>query len=276
MKKLLKTAVKAAVVGAGVYAWAQAPRKNHPGLEKLKKYRYAHRGLHDLQQGIPENTMPAFVRAVEHGFGAELDVHITRDGQLVVIHDSKLGRLCGSEGIVEQMTYEELQALPILGTDERAPLFADVLKVFEGKTPLIVELKTWDGNADALSAAVNLMLKTYEGDYCIESFDPRVVAWFRRNSPETVRGQLSYDYARGDSARTPAESFALTHMLFNWDGRPDFVAYNFPDRKTLPVQVSCGLLGAQQVSWTIRTPEDMRKAEAEGAMVIFENFIPEA
>ncbi|MBR5284310.1 MAG: glycerophosphodiester phosphodiesterase [Clostridia bacterium] len=276
MKKLLKTAAKAALVGAGLYAWAQAPRRSHPAMDKLKKYRYAHRGLHDLTMGIPENTLPAFQRAVDHGFGAELDVHLTRDGQLVVIHDSQLERLCDRAKVVEDLTYEELAAMPILGTEHCAPLLQDVLKIFEGKTPLIVELKTWQDNADALSAAVNLMLKTYEGDYCIESFDPRVVRWFRNYSPETVRGQLSYDYARGGSSRTPVEQFALTHMLCNHAGRPDFVAYNYGDRHTLPVQVSCGVLGAQEVSWTIRTIEDMHAAEAAGAIVIFENFIPEA
>ena len=276
MKKLLKAAVKTALVGAGLYAWAQAPRRSHPGMDKLRKYRYAHRGLHDLALGIPENSLAAFQRAVDHGFGAELDVHLTRDGQLVVIHDSQLERLCGVSRVVEDLTYEELTALPLLGTEHHAPLLREVLDLFEGKTPLIVELKTWQGNAEPLSAAVNLMLKTYTGDYCIESFDPRVVSWFRSYSPETIRGQLSYDYIRGDSSRTPVEQFVLTHMLMNHAGRPDFVAYNFPDRKKLPVQVSCGILGAQQVSWTIRTLEDMRAAEAEGAIVIFENFIPEA
>ena len=276
MKKLLKTAAKTALVGAGLYAWAQAPRRSHPGMDKLRKYRYAHRGLHDLAMGIPENSLAAFQRAVDHGFGAELDVHLTRDGQLVVIHDSQLERLCGVSRVVEDLTYEELAALPLLGTEHHAPLLREVLDLFEGKTPLIVELKTWQGNAEPLSAAVNLMLKTYTGDYCIESFDPRVVSWFRTYSPETIRGQLSYDYIRGDSSRTPVEQFVLTHMLMNHAGRPDFVAYNFPDRKKLPVQVSRGILGAQQVSWTIRTLEDMHAAEAEGAIVIFENFIPEA
>ncbi len=274
MKKLLKTAAKAAILGTGLYAWAQAPRKNHPDLQKLRKYRYAHRGLHDLSQGIPENTMPAFRRAVEHGFGAELDVHITKDGRLVVIHDSQLGRLCGVDLVVEDLTYAELAELPILGTDARAPLFSDVLDVFEGKTPLIVELKTWEGNADVLSAAVDRMLRQYSGDYCIESFDPRVVTWFRKHSPETVRGQLSENFVKHSTSRTLPERFALTHMLFNFGARPDFVAYHYPDRKTLPVQMSCGILGAQEVSWTIRTLEDMQKAEAAGAMVIFENFIP--
>lgn len=274
MKKLLKTAAKAALVGAGLYAWAQAPRRNHPGLSKLRGYRYAHRGLHDLEQGIAENTMPAFKRAAEHGFGAELDVHITKDGQLVVIHDSRLERLCGVNMVVEDLTYAELCRLPILGTEETAPLFADVLKVFEGKTPLIVELKSWNGNGDMLSAAVNLMLKTYTGDYCIESFDPRVVRWFRQNSPETVRGQLAYDYVHHSTSRTAPERFALTHMLFNFGVRPDFVAYSYPDRETLPVQTACGLMGAQEVSWTIRSLEDMHKAEAAGAIVIFEGFIP--
>ncbi|MGM9639038.1 MAG: glycerophosphodiester phosphodiesterase family protein, partial [Butyricicoccaceae bacterium] len=89
MKKLCRNLAKAAAAGAGFYLWAQTPRREHPGLGRLRRYRYAHRGLHDLEKGIPENTLPAFAAAAAKGYGAELDVHMTLDRRLVVIHDSR-------------------------------------------------------------------------------------------------------------------------------------------------------------------------------------------
>ena len=275
MKKLIKKALFTAAAVSGLYIAAQAPRNNHPGLEVLKKYRYAHRGLHDIDKDIPENTMPAFRAAVAHGFGADLEVHVTKDGRLVVIHDSRLERLCGVPLVVEDLTYDELCSYGILGTSERAPLLSEVLEVFEGKTPLIVELKTWKGNHVALCRRTAEMLDAYKGDYCIESFDFRAVEWFRENRPEVVRGQLSEDFVEANYPKDqPVAQFIATHMLTNFRTRPDFVAYRFADRKKLPAAVACKLLEAQEVSWTIRSLEDMLEAEKDGAIVIFEKFIP--
>ena len=111
-------------------------RLNHPLLPLLRRFRYAHRGLHDLAAGVPENTMPAFRRAVEHGFGAELDVHLTRDGRLVVIHDSDLRRLCGADRRADTLTAAAFAELPILGTAEHAPMLEDVLPGAEDNSGL--------------------------------------------------------------------------------------------------------------------------------------------
>lgn len=276
MKKLCKTLTRAALAGAGIYLWAQTPRREHPGLGRLRRYRYAHRGLHDLEKGIPENTLPAFAAAAAKGYGAELDVHMTLDRRLVVIHDSRLERLCGTSAVVEELTYDELRALPILGTAHRAPLLSEVLPLFAGRTPLIVELKTWKHNAAQLCTLADAALRGSGCTYCVESFDPRAVRWFRKNSPETVRGQLSEDFlAHGDDSSLPLwQRFAMTHLLTNALTRPDFIAYNDPDREKLPVRIACGLLGAQLVSWTIRSLEAMHRAEKAGAIVIFEHFTP--
>ena len=116
-------------------------RKGHKKWELLKKYRYAHRGFHDKPQ-IPENSLPAFRRAIEHGFGAELDVHLLKDGTLAVFHDSDLRRCTGTDGQIEDLTLEELKQLRLEGTDEQIPTFDEVLALFETATPLIIELKT--------------------------------------------------------------------------------------------------------------------------------------
>lgn len=106
-----------------------------------QKYRYAHRGFHD-KPVIPENSLPAFRRAIEHGFGAELDVHLLKDGTLAVFHDSDLRRCANVDGQIEDLTLEELKQLRLEGTDEQIPTFDEVLALFESATPLIIELKT--------------------------------------------------------------------------------------------------------------------------------------
>ena len=159
-----------------------ACRRGHPAWQVLKKYRYAHRGYHD-KPAIPENSMAAFRRAVEHGYGAELDVHLMKDGTLAVIHDGSLKRTAGADVEIEDLTAEDLAQYRLEESDEKIPLFDEVLELFEGKTPLIIEVKVERENYAALSEAVAKRLDSYTGDYCIESFDPRAVAWFKSIGP---------------------------------------------------------------------------------------------
>ena len=114
-------------------------RREHPGWKLLRQYRYAHRGYHDKPH-IPENSMAAFRRAIEHGYGAELDVHLMKDGRLAVIHDASLKRTAGADVLVEDLTAEELKQYRLEGTQEQIPLLEEVLPLFQGKTPLIIEL----------------------------------------------------------------------------------------------------------------------------------------
>jgi len=250
-------------------------RSGHKDLAYLKKFRYAHRGLYNNDAGVPENTLPAFQRAVEYGFGAELDVHLTADKQLVVVHDSDLRRLCGKELIVEDLTMSQLRECPILGTAETPPLFEDVLKVFEGKTPLIVEIKTYRKNHAEVTPAVCAMLDRYNARYCIESFDPFCVGWLKKNRPEICRGQLSENFG-SKKEFSPILRYMLTNLMFGWLNCPDFIAYKFADRSLGAVDRCRKKYGVQEVSWTLRTPEDLNKAEAIGSIPIFERFIPAA
>lgn len=151
-------------------------RRGQPGWDKLLDWRYAHRGLHDNNGGVPENSLAAFRLAAENGFGAELDVHLTADGQLAVIHDSDLQRVCGQEGKVEELTYEALSQYRLLGTEERIPLLSEVLSLFAGVAPLIVELKPIRGNEPELAEKTCALLDTFPDlSYCLESFDPYAV-----------------------------------------------------------------------------------------------------
>lgn len=247
--------------------------KGKPGLKDFQGFAYAHRGLHG--NGIPENSMAAFRASLEKGYGIELDVHLLKDGNLAVIHDSLLNRTTGQPGHVEDLTTEQLKDYPLEGTEETIPTFREVLDLYDGKAPIIVELKPENGNQAALSEAVCNMLESYQGAYCLESFDPRCVAWVKKNRPHLVRGQLTENFFKSRSDLPDYLKFALAHNLLNFMGRPDFVAYRFADRHDSFTTALCRKLWkCQGVTWTITSKEDFDTAVAEGWLPIFEGFEP--
>ena len=248
-------------------------RSGHPGLKDLQGWSYAHRGLHG--DGVPENSMAAFRAALDGGYGIELDIHLLKDGNLAVIHDSLLNRTTGQPGRVEDLTTEELKNFRLEGTEETIPEFMDVLTLFNGKAPLIVELKPVDGNHDALAEAACKMLEGYKGVYCMESFDPRCVAWLKKNRPEIIRGQRTENFFKSRSDLPDYLKFLLKHDMTNFLTVPDFVAYKFADRKdTISNDLCRKLWKAQGVSWTLKTKEDYDTAVKEGWLPIFEGFRP--
>lgn len=256
-----------------LWVFALRSRKGHPHWEKLEQFRYAHRGLHDKAKGVPENSLLAFRLAVEHGYGAELDVHLTKDGRLAVIHDTSLLRTAGADVKVTDLTAQELKRYRLDGTDEQIPLLEEVLPFFEGKAPLIVELKV-DGNAAALAEATCNLLDRFSVDYCIESFHPQPIGWLRRNRPEICRGQLSQNFLSGNSPLNRFNRFAMTHLLTSFLTVPDFIAYDYRHRDRLALKLAKAIWGVREVSWTIRDEATLTKLEQEGCIPIFESFIP--
>lgn len=255
-----------------LYLFCLKGRAYHPKLRLLRKWNYAHRGLHG--EGTPENSLKAFRRAVENNYGAELDIHLLKDGSLAVFHDSTLKRMTGAEGKVADLTADELGNYRLLDTEETIPLFSQVLEVFAGKTPLIVELKTDGDNAAALCQVACRMLDEYQGLYCLESFDPRCIHWLKKNRPDLVRGQLSENWFRSKSKMPWFVKLLMTFHISNLYTRPDFIAYRFADRKTFGTEICRKLWKIQGVSWTLRTKQDFDTAVAEGWIPIFENFTP--
>lgn len=252
------------------------PRRNQPGWEKFSCMRFAHRGLHNTVEGLPENSMAAFRKAAECGFGAELDVHLMADGSLAVVHDSNLQRVCGKNLIIEEMKAADLADYPLEGTEEHIPLLADVLDVFEGRTPLIIELKVWQGNAAALTDAVMTLLQRWRGTYCIESFHPAVLLHLKKQYPAVLRGQLSQNFLKENNAAGLSRPvrFILTQLLTTAFTRPDFIAYNHQDRSCRALRVMKRLYGVHEVAWTVRSAERLKELEGENVVCIFENFVP--
>lgn len=265
-----------AVVLFELWAICLRCRRAHPYWKTLGQYRYAHRGWH-CRPAIPENSMAAFRLAVENGFGAELDVHLMKDGHLAVIHDSSLRRTAGADVMVEDLTLAELRQYRLEGTDEAIPLLEDVLALFQGRTPLVVELKSYKGNHDALAEATMAMLDKFRVAYCVESFDPRCLMWLKKHRPDVVRGQLSQQFFRhrdNDPGVGKAVQFLLSNLFFNIVTQPDFIAYRFSDRRCAAVAICRGVYHVQEVNWTITDRSQMEAAEKQGNLVIFERFDP--
>ncbi len=258
---------------AFLYVFALRGRTGHPGLPELRKWHYAHRGLHDSAK--PENSLAAFQAAVNAGFGIELDVHLLSDGELAVIHDSALLRTTGKEGRVEDLTAADLSCYHLQGTAEHIPLLKDVLSIVDGKVPLIVEVKSVGGNYAAVTEKTCKLLEDYTGPYCMESFDPRCVRWLYKNKPQIIRGQLAENFLKSGVKAPWVLRFLLTRQLLNFLIRPDFIAYRYEDRRT-PENFLCRKLWKLQgVSWTIKHPNDSQQAVKENWIPIFEGFIPE-
>ena len=230
---------------------------------------YAHRGLYDNHHGVPENSLPAFRAAVEKGYGVELDVQLSADGQVVVFHDDTLDRICGVHGKVIDYPLSDLQQMKLLDTEETLPLFTDVLAVLrQGAGPLIVELKTGPRNTE-LCEKTRELLRGYPGVFCIESFDPRIVLWFRKNAPEIFRGQLSQPREDYGTSLPALYSRLLADCRFSFLNRPDFIAYKIGTRPARVLRKRGK--GVLLVGWT---SHDAVADSKDNDSVIFEYCAP--
>ncbi|MBD5495876.1 MAG: glycerophosphodiester phosphodiesterase [Lachnospiraceae bacterium] len=234
---------------------------------------YAHRGLHNNKTEAPENSMKAFRMAVDAGYGIELDVQLTKDGIPVIFHDFTLERMCGVSGKIEDMTYEQLHQLSLLDTEEKIPTLKEFLEMAAGKVPLIVELKIEWTNL-ALCPVVDKMLSEYEGVYCIESFNPLALLWYRRNHREVMRGQLSTNF-RLDGSYKNIFYFLLTHLLTNCITGPDFIAYNCQFKSEPGRRICRKLYRNLAVAWTVKSQKQLESLKEDFDLFIFDSFVPD-
>ena len=272
MSMLIKGLFAGAVALGGLYVLSTQGRTGHPGLEALKGWNYAHRGLHD--ENLPENSMAAFRAALEASYGIELDIHLMKDGNLAVMHDTSLKRTAGADVKITDLTAADLENYRLGGTEEKIPLFSEVLELFAGKAPLIIELKS-DSNAAQLVATAVKAMEGYEGAYCMESFDPRVVYELKKQAPQIIRGQLTMDYFKEEKSPLPVPvKWLLTNQAENFLTMPDFVSYRFSDCKTFSNTLARKFWGIQGVTWTLKTQEEFDEAVKSGWLPIFEGFKP--
>ncbi|HEY8443475.1 MAG TPA: glycerophosphodiester phosphodiesterase [Clostridia bacterium] len=227
----------------------------------------AHRGLHNAE--APENTLAAFKRAKDAGYPIELDLRIIDDGTIVVFHDEKLSRLTGSDGYVTNLVKEKLKDYKILKTEEHIPTFEEALELVNGQVPLLIEIKN-EHKVGALEKRVFEILKSYEGEYAVQSFNPYSIEFFKMHAPHIMRGQLSSFFV-GDKSISAFKKFVLKRMLLNRISKPDFIAY---DKEYLPnIYVTKTKLPV--LAWTVRSQQEYEDVKMYCDNIIFENFIPE-
>lgn len=260
----------AAAALAALYIFLIAPGKAKGTGKTAWALSYAHRGLHSKDKSVPENSLAAFSLAAEAGYGIELDIQLTADEQVVVFHDDTLTRVCGIDKAVKDCAYEELLHCALHGTQERIPLFSDVLSLVGGRVPLIVELKTSKRNALLCEKSAEL-LDGYNGAYVIESFNPAIVRWFRKHRPGVVRGQLSMEI-KGYRGLPRWQGFLLSSLLTNAASRPHFVAFRHEDSHGSIRLKLYRLLGGILVGWTVRDGDDIDYCKRFFDCIIFEHF----
>ena len=230
---------------------------------------YAHRGLHDGNTGaLPENSLSAFELACKEGYGIELDVQLSKDGQVMVFHDYTLSRMTGADGKLCDLTAEELGKLRLAGTEEKIPTFREVLALVNGRVPLLVELKG-ESFDTTLCPKVAEILWEYDGAYCIESFNPLLLKEIRTHLPKAYLGLL-YTNACRDKKKLTAINLAVSGMLLNFLAKPNFIAYNKEDRNSPFVKLTTGLYRAPKFVWTVRSEEELSASRVAGECAIFE------
>lgn len=230
----------------------------------------AHRGLHNNDKDIPENSMAAFLKARENGYGVELDVHLTADNQLVVFHDYDISRTCRADKAIGSMTYEELSEYRLFDTDEHIPLFTEVLQAL-GDTPVIVEIKPAGARYAELCRRAYEVLCEHGTNWCIQSFDPRICGWFKRNAPDVFRGVLACrpcDYV----GISKFSSAVLGNLLLNFIARPHYIAHK--DGAPTPISKICMMMQPMKAVWTITDESDMPRVTSNNNIVIFEQYEP--
>lgn len=336
MGRTARNAVITGGMAVGIGAWLLAPRSlidaRRNRVPALPRVWYAHRGLHDAGSGMavgtvaercayvdfarecafragygdesvegpvaPENSLASFAAACEAGYGIELDIQLSRDGRVVVVHDIDLMRVAGDPRRVKDLTYAELCDIPLFPAPARpgdckaapvnvgepvsgassrmqhVPLLSDVLELVAGRVPLIIEYKfageAWDESCIDLMERSAAVLDAYDGAYAVESFHPMAVKWYRDKRPGVIRGQLA-DTA--SLCRNGWQEWMRGLLAFNWLGRPDFVAYGCRGGDNAQVRFA-RKLGATTVSWTVRSGGELERCDPYFDCHIFESFIP--
>lgn len=236
---------------------------------------YAHRGLHTQDQQVPENSLASFQLASEAGYGIELDIQLTKDGEIVVFHDDTLMRACQMEAKVADLTLRELQKYSLFADSslqEKIPTLQQVLELVAGRVPLLVEFKPY-GDWRELAKKGSAVLDAYAGPYAIQSFHPGIVRWYKKQRPAVTRGLLSMGYL-GYKGRQPIwQGLLLSSLLVNAAIRPHFVSYLLPHANKNFFLWLFRRLGGQLALWTVM-PAQYPVALAHQS-IIFQYFRPE-
>ena len=236
----------------------------------IKETPIAHRGLHT--KDIPENSLSAFENALKNNYAIELDVQFTKDKEVVVFHDENLKRMTNDTRNIEDVNYDELKNLRLGNTNEIIPTLEEVLELVDSKVAILIEIKDCKDYIE-LSEKTYEILKGYEGNYAIQSFNPFILEWYKNYASEVVRGQLSGTFTEGSESLNSFEKFALKNMLLNFKSKPNYIGYDLEGIPKSKLE-SLRKKGVPIIVWTVKNKEDMEKAYKYSDNITFENFLP--
>lgn len=255
----------------GFYNFATAGEAiSEDKISWIKETPIAHRGLHT--KDIPENSLSAFENALKNNYAIELDVQFTKDKEIVVFHDENLKRMTNDTRNIEDVNYDELKNLRLGNTNEIIPTLEEVLELVDSKVAILIEIKDCKDYIE-LSEKTYEILKGYEGNYAIQSFNPFILEWYKNNASEVVRGQLSGTFTEGSESLNSFEKFALKNMLLNFKSKPNYIGYDLEGIPKSKLE-SLRKKGVPIIVWTVKNKEDMEKAYKYSDNITFENFLP--
>ncbi|MEX5579408.1 glycerophosphodiester phosphodiesterase family protein [Pseudophaeobacter sp. A-200-2] len=238
----------------------------------------AHRALHNLAAGRPENSRAAIRAAIAAGYAIEIDLQLSADGQPMVFHDDTLERLTEETGPVRARTAEALRQIPLSGGDgECIPDFAEVLQLVAGQAPLLIEIKDQDGqmgaNVGALEQAAVAALQGYEGPVALMSFNPHSVAELARLAPHIARGIVTSAYVPEEWPELPRAVCNDLRNIPDFDrAEACFISHEASDLARPRVQALRDA-GVPVLCWTITSPAEEAEARSYADNVTFENYL---
>lgn len=226
----------------------------------------AHRGLHNDK--TPENSMASFVSAINAGYAIELDIRFTADYKIVVFHDRTLNRMCGIDEKVCDFTYEQLDFLRLGGTDEKIPLLSDVLKITDGKVPLLIEIKE-DCPSYEMQRRLSKLMRGYKGEWAVQSFNPISILMFRLFSKETPRGILISKFKPYKDIRHILRNICSYPIVWQTLTKPVFISCDLRSISFEQIEQAFKV-GCDLFSWTAKGKELIKEALKFSDSVIFE------
>ena len=237
----------------------------------------SHRALHDKSEGRPENSREAVSAAIEAGYGIEIDLQMSSDGQAMVFHDYTLDRLTGETGPVAKRSAEELGRIPLSGGPTGIPTLPEILAIVDGRVPLVIEVKDQDGalgnDVGTLEAATARALDGYEGDVALMSFNPHSVACFANLSPSRPRGLTTDAFTEEGWPKVPSDERDRLREIADYNRvGASFVSHDHRDLKR-PRVAALKELGATILCWTVVNPKQEKRARKVADQITFERYI---
>jgi glycerophosphoryl diester phosphodiesterase len=245
------------------------------GLKWLTARPIAHRGLHDAQKDIIENTATAFTAAISHGYSIETDLQISADGEAIVHHDDAFGRLTEGSGRLADLNAEQIKNIRFKATDDRILSLGELCDLVAERTTLILELKSHFNGDPRLVTRTAEVLSSYSGPAAVMSFDPGLLEFARYGHPALVRGIVAQRHYSGRDWKLPlSKRCNMSWLLHVPRSRPLFIAYSVRDLPAVPPLLVHALLNLPLLAWTVRDDKDRNRAERWADQVIFEDWRP--